>query len=95
MAARENASSSKSIFDLQDLLKKIALRDKVDESREFASRIQQALYGLSSKSTTSARNRGVKKAPFVVLIGASSTRIGPGGRVYTPRGYAAKRKARA
>ena len=71
VAARENAGSQKSIFELQDLLEKIALKDKVDESREFANRIQSSLYSFSAKSDTHARDRGVRKAPFVVLIGAT------------------------
>jgi len=71
VAARENASSSQSVFDLKDLLQKIALKDKIDESREFATRIESALYSVSSKNNPAAKNRGVKKAPFVVLIGAS------------------------
>jgi N-acetylmuramoyl-L-alanine amidase len=70
-ATRENASSSQSVFELKDLLQKIALNDKVAESREFAARLESSLYGVSSKSNPSAKNRGVKKAPFVVLIGAS------------------------
>ena len=70
VATRENASSQRTVFELKDLLQKIALKDKIDESREFASRIESALYGLSSRSNTTAKNRGVKKAPFVVLIGA-------------------------
>ena len=36
LAARENAGSQKSVYELQDLLEKIALKDKVEESREFA-----------------------------------------------------------
>ena len=71
VAARENASSEKSVFDLKELLQKIALKDKIDESREFATRIESSLYGVSAKSNPAAKNRGVKKAPFVVLIGAS------------------------
>jgi N-acetylmuramoyl-L-alanine amidase len=75
VAARENAGSDRSIFDLKELLQKIALKDKIDESREFAARLQTSLYGVASKSTAaaaaaSARNRGTKKAPFIVLIGA-------------------------
>jgi N-acetylmuramoyl-L-alanine amidase len=70
-AARENASSERSLFELKDILQKIALKDKIDESREFATRIDASLYGLSSKNNPTAKNRGVKKAPFVVLIGAS------------------------
>jgi N-acetylmuramoyl-L-alanine amidase len=71
LAARENASSDRPIFDLQELLQKIALRDKADESREFATRLQTSLSALSTRSNDTAKNRGVKKAPFVVLIGAS------------------------
>ena len=50
------------------MLEKIALRDKIDESREFASRLQTSLFTLTKNSA--AKNRGIKKAPFVVLIGA-------------------------
>jgi len=71
VAARENAGSQQTIFELQDLLEKIALKDKVEESREFASRIQSSLFSVSAKNDAHARDRGVKKAPFVVLIGAS------------------------
>ena len=70
VAARENASSERSVFDLKELLQKIALKDKIDESREFASRVETSLYGISSRSNPAAKNRGIKKAPFVVLIGA-------------------------
>jgi len=71
VAARENAVSQKSIFELQDLVKKITLKDKIDESRELATDVQQSLYtGLATRHST-LRDRGVKKAPFVVLIGAN------------------------
>lgn len=70
VAARENASSERSIFDLGDLVRQIARKDKVDESREFASRIQSSLIAVPARGNK-ARNRGVKKAPFVVLIGAA------------------------
>jgi N-acetylmuramoyl-L-alanine amidase len=71
VAARENASSQKSIFELQDIIQKITLHEKLDESREFAGRIQAALYSFSSRNLPGQKNRGVKKAPFVVLIGAN------------------------
>jgi N-acetylmuramoyl-L-alanine amidase len=75
VAARENAVSEKSIHELGDLVKKIALKDKVEESHEFASDVQEALHrGLSSKDP-GIRNRGVKKAPFIVLIGANMPSI--------------------
>lgn len=71
VAARENAGSQKTIFELQDLLEKIALKDKVEESREFATRIQSALFSASAKGDPRAKDRGIRKAPFVVLIGAT------------------------
>ena len=71
VAARENASSQKSVFELRDLIQKITLHTKSEESREFAARIQNSLYAFSERSFPGTRNRGVKKAPFVVLIGAS------------------------
>jgi len=71
LAARENAGSQMSIYDLQGLLEKIVLKDKAEESREFAARVQTALYSLSAKTDSRSKDRGVKKAPFVVLIGAS------------------------
>jgi len=75
VAARENAASDKSIHELQDLVKKIALKEKVEESREFAADVQRSLHsGLASKNP-GLRNRGVKKAPFVVLIGANMPSI--------------------
>jgi N-acetylmuramoyl-L-alanine amidase len=71
VAARENSVSQKTVYELQDLLEKIALKDKVEESREFATRIQSALFSASSKGDPRARDRGIRKAPFVVLIGAT------------------------
>jgi N-acetylmuramoyl-L-alanine amidase len=75
VAARENAVSEKSIYELQDLVKKIALKEKIEESREFAGDVQASLYsGLAVKSPA-IRDRGVKKAPFIVLIGANMPSI--------------------
>ncbi len=75
VAARENAASDQDIHQLQDLVKKIALKEKIEESREFASDVQQSLHsGLAARSS-GIRDRGVKKAPFVVLIGANMPSI--------------------
>jgi N-acetylmuramoyl-L-alanine amidase len=72
LASRENTGSQLTVSELEGLLQKIALKDKVEESREFAGRVQAALYNLSAKtSDTRSKDRGVKRAPFVVLIGAS------------------------
>jgi N-acetylmuramoyl-L-alanine amidase len=70
VAARENASSERSVFELKELLQKIALQEKLDESREFATKVNAALVRVWGP-VGAARNRGIKKAPFIVLIGAS------------------------
>lgn len=75
VAARENAVSNQSIGQLADLVKKITLKDKIDESREFAADVDDALYKGLANGNTGMRNRGVKKAPFVVLIGANMPSI--------------------
>ena len=74
-AARENAVSDQSIHQLSDLVKKIALKDKIEESREFASDVEASLYGGLQKGNAGLKDRGVKKAPFVVLIGANMPSI--------------------
>jgi N-acetylmuramoyl-L-alanine amidase len=50
------------------------LKDKIDESKEFAADVDRSLsQGIGQ--TGAARDRGVKKAPFVVLIGANMPSI--------------------
>ena len=71
VAARENATSQESVHELRDLIQKIALTEKVEESRDFAVDVQRAIYARLEKATGAQKNRGVKKAPFVVLIGAN------------------------
>jgi N-acetylmuramoyl-L-alanine amidase len=75
VAARENAVSDESIHELSDLVKKITLKDKIDESREFATDVQKSLYDDLEEGNPGLRDRGVKKAPFVVLIGANMPSI--------------------
>jgi N-acetylmuramoyl-L-alanine amidase len=75
VAARENAVSDQSIHQLSDLVKKIALKEKIDESREFASDVESNLYAGLQRGNSGLKNRGVKKAPFVVLIGANMPSI--------------------
>jgi N-acetylmuramoyl-L-alanine amidase len=69
IASRENAGAQQTIHELGDIIVKITKHDKAEESREFATKMQTALYGVA-RSNPSAKNRGVKKAPFIVLIGA-------------------------
>jgi N-acetylmuramoyl-L-alanine amidase len=75
VAARENAVSSSSVHQLSDLVRKIALKDKIDESREFAADVDQGLYAGLKSGNPGLKDRGVKKAPFVVLIGAQMPSI--------------------
>jgi N-acetylmuramoyl-L-alanine amidase len=75
VAARENATAQESVHDLEDLVKKIARSEKIDESKEFASDIQESLAKRIQKSYKPVKDRGVRKAPFVVLIGADMPSI--------------------
>ena len=70
VAARENAGSENTVGELKDLVQKITLNDKIAESETFAQIIEAAIAVQAGKSNPAARDRGVKRAPFVVLIGA-------------------------
>jgi N-acetylmuramoyl-L-alanine amidase len=70
VAARENSASARDMHTLPDIIKAIALNNKLDESRDLAGMVQEALITRLRRSNRSVRNLGVKKAPFVVLIGA-------------------------
>jgi N-acetylmuramoyl-L-alanine amidase len=70
VAARENAISAATLKDLQGLVKAITLNSKIDESRDFASSVQEALVG-NLKPRYAGADRGVHTAPFYVLIGAN------------------------
>jgi N-acetylmuramoyl-L-alanine amidase len=72
VAARENATAQEGVHDLESLVKKIAQTEKVDESKEFAQDIQDS---LAKRTQKNVKNRGVRKAPFVVLIGADMPSI--------------------
>jgi N-acetylmuramoyl-L-alanine amidase len=75
VAARENAVSQEGIHDLSDLVMKIARTEKIDESKELAEDVQDSLSKRIQKTAKPVRNRGVRKAPFVVLIGADMPSI--------------------
>ena len=70
VAARENSASEREMHQLPDIIKAIALNNKLDESRDLAAMVQDSLVTTLRKSNRDVRSRGVKKAPFVVLIGA-------------------------
>ena len=74
-AARENAGSERRVHEMESLLQKIMLADKLKESSEFANKVLQAMVGPAPQAVTVSsanrpRSRGVRRAPFVVLIGA-------------------------
>ena len=75
VAARENATAQEGVHDLQDLVKRIARTEKIEESKEFAEDIQDSLSKRVPKTGKPMKNRGVRKAPFVVLIGADMPSI--------------------
>ncbi len=68
VAARENASSDKSIAELQDILQIIAKNTKIAESRAMAQAIHKAAVRQLNKKYR-VRDLGVKEAPFYVLVG--------------------------
>ncbi len=70
VAARENATAQSSVHDLQELVTKIAQNEKIEESRDLAADIQDSLASSMQIGSRPERNRGVRKAPFVVLVGA-------------------------
>jgi len=71
LAARENAISAATLKDLQGLVKAITTNSKIDESRDFAATVQEAMVENLTPHNAGALNRGVHTAPFYVLIGAN------------------------
>jgi N-acetylmuramoyl-L-alanine amidase len=71
VAARENAASGQAMGALPDFVKAIALNNKLDESRDFATEVQHAMLERLRASNKTIKDLGVKQAPFVVLIGAA------------------------
>jgi N-acetylmuramoyl-L-alanine amidase len=70
VAARENATSGQAMHSLPDLVRTIALNNKINESRDLAATVQRSMAKRLSTKNRSLRDLGVKQAPFVVLIGA-------------------------
>jgi len=70
LAARENATSSKNMGQMKDIIQKIAQNSRVDESRDLAERIQKNLLRTLAAANRGVKDLGVKGAPFWVLIGS-------------------------
>ena len=71
VAARENAASGQAMGALPDFVKAIALNNKLDESRDFATFVQRSMIERLRGANKTVKDLGVKQAPFVVLIGAA------------------------
>ena len=70
VAARENSASGQTMHRLPDIVRAITLNNKIDESRDFADAVQKSMVRTLSSKNRDLQDRGVKQAPFVVLIGA-------------------------
>lgn len=71
VAARENATSGQTMGSLEDVVKAITLNNKLDESRDFATYVHREMLDTLRTSNKTLKDLGIKRAPFVVLIGAS------------------------
>ncbi|WP_045218990.1 N-acetylmuramoyl-L-alanine amidase [Desulfonatronum thioautotrophicum] len=70
IAARENAVSSKNISDLQLILTDLMLNSKITESKELATKIHGRTISGMRRTHPNLADRGVREAPFYVLMGA-------------------------
>ncbi len=68
LTRRENRESGYSLADMKYLLEGIYTGVRRDASRQFADRVQRSLFGSLKRVNPSLKNRGVKTAPFVVLV---------------------------
>lgn len=75
VAARENATSAKNISDLESILTGLMQNAKIVESTRLAGFVQQSLYTNMKAGYTNIKNKGVKQAPFYVLLGAQMPAI--------------------
>ena len=74
VAALENAASTHSIGELQDILQDLLKNAKIDESSRLAQFVHRNL-AKGLKQDYKIKNLGVKQAPFYVLIGAEMPAI--------------------
>jgi len=75
VAARENATSRKTISDLQNILNDLMQNSKINESSRLAAFVQNALHRQMKGRYKYVSNKGVKQAPFYVLLGAQMPAI--------------------
>lgn len=70
LAARENATTTKGLHDLRGILDKYMHTSKIEESQQVAGYVQKSIINNVSTKYKHIKDKGVKQAPFVVLIGA-------------------------
>lgn len=75
VAARENAATQKSMSNLEKILKDLMQNSKINESSRLAGYVQKSMYQYMKKRYKRIKNKGVKQAPFYVLIGAQMPAI--------------------
>jgi N-acetylmuramoyl-L-alanine amidase len=68
LAASENRDSGYSMADLRHLLDRIYAGVRQDKSRKLAEAVQGALFQSVGKLSPDVEDRGVKAAPFIVLL---------------------------
>jgi N-acetylmuramoyl-L-alanine amidase len=69
LAADENRDSGYSLADMRTLVDKIYMDARKDESKRLAESVQRALLRDLRRVNPAIEDRGVKTAPFVVLVG--------------------------
>jgi N-acetylmuramoyl-L-alanine amidase len=74
LAAQENAINEKSIGELQEILK-LMVGAKVEESKDIALIINSSMISNLKTDFKTFTTRGIKQAPFIVLLGASMPSI--------------------
>jgi N-acetylmuramoyl-L-alanine amidase len=75
VAARENATSEKNISELQTILDDLMRNAKINESSRLATYVHKDLIGHLDGHYSRIHNKGVKQAPFYVLLGAQMPSI--------------------
>lgn len=75
VAARENATAKVRMADMPKLIEQIMNNNRIDESRELAGAMQQAMSRRVLGKVDHPLNRGVKTAGFHVLLGAKMPAI--------------------
>lgn len=75
VAARENATTTRNMSDLQMILSDLMLNSKIAESMRLGSSVHRSMVKTAKKKYKDVKDLGVKQAPFYVLIGANMPSI--------------------